>query len=142
MKSRKEQADHDNEICNGMTHDKRFPYNASQCSNKAWKDGFCKIHHPEEKRRKHSERMNKKQKLWESAERERDNKPSYDDLNTQLLRSKQREKELEESARLIEKLYNDQIEEIHSLIVELQAANRRIKILETELFSKRSMQSE
>ena len=38
------------------------------CKNKAWKDGYCKIHHPKERSRKQSERYNRKEQLWKNAQ--------------------------------------------------------------------------
>jgi len=52
-----------NEIkrCKAKTKMPYFPYLTSiTCSRKEWKDGYCKIHHPEEKLRRQKERNSKK----------------------------------------------------------------------------------
>ena len=43
-----------------------WPYGRTSqtCQKKEWKDGFCKIHHPEEKRKRQRERDNKKEILF------------------------------------------------------------------------------
>lgn len=46
--------------CKGHTHGSRYPYPMRDCYNKQWKDGYCKIHHPEEKTRRLKERYAKK----------------------------------------------------------------------------------
>jgi hypothetical protein len=57
------------EICKGHTRQKSYPYHASPCINKEWKDGFCKLHHPDEKRRRQKERDNiKDQKYLKSKQ--------------------------------------------------------------------------
>lgn len=52
--------------CKGKTRGVRFPYPHYFCSNKEWKDGYCKIHHPEEKRRKQKERDDKRYILYQA----------------------------------------------------------------------------
>lgn len=51
-------------ICKGKTRDKRFPYSAHKCNYHEWKDGYCKLHHPEEVKRKRKERYAAKDKLY------------------------------------------------------------------------------
>jgi len=45
--------------CKGKTVQKTFPYFRSPCHNEAWKDGYCKIHHPDEKAKRDGIRLKK-----------------------------------------------------------------------------------
>ncbi len=53
------------ELCKGKVRVTNF-YTAN-CSYRPWKDGYCKIHHPEERRRRERERMEKKEALYQKA---------------------------------------------------------------------------
>lgn len=53
--------------CKGMTHDSRWPYCGNGCTRQEWKDGYCKIHHPEEKLRRNKKRMLKKEEEYNKA---------------------------------------------------------------------------
>jgi hypothetical protein len=37
------------------------------CNFKEWKDGYCKIHHPDEKKRKNSDRIKVKENLYQQG---------------------------------------------------------------------------
>lgn len=58
------------ETCKGIKRS-AFRLQESPCTNKVWKDGYCKIHHPKERSRKQTERYNKKEQLWKDAQDER-----------------------------------------------------------------------
>ena len=54
------------EFCKGKCRS-AFKLQESPCRNIAWKDGYCKIHHPEERRKKQHERNLEKEKLYNDA---------------------------------------------------------------------------
>lgn len=45
-------------------------WNSYSCGKKAWKDGYCKMHHPDEVKRRDKERADKRQ-LEEDAKKDR-----------------------------------------------------------------------
>lgn len=54
--------------CKGKSWQRdHFPYFQYPCSRKEWKDGYCKTHHPEEKRKRNTERENAKEKQYQDA---------------------------------------------------------------------------
>lgn len=57
----------DRERCKGKTHDRRYPYQEHSCSRSAWKDGYCRTHHPDEKRRRNKESMDRRDALYEAS---------------------------------------------------------------------------
>lgn len=52
--------------CKAYIKQSYWPYGKSsqQCTNNAVKDGYCIIHHPEEKRKREKKRMDIKEKLF------------------------------------------------------------------------------
>lgn len=84
------------ESCKAKTKLDRWPYTStSPCGRKVWKDGFCKIHHPDEKRRRQDIRDKKKDDLY-NARQEKD----HSEL-TSALASRDYYKELAEAAEKI-----------------------------------------
>jgi hypothetical protein len=57
------------ENCKGFLKMDSWPYGRSsiKCSRKVWKDGYCKTHHPDEKRRRQKGRDNKKETLYQQS---------------------------------------------------------------------------
>jgi hypothetical protein len=53
--------------CKGKTHDQKYPYPSRPCTRKAWKDGYCKTHHPEEKSKRNKDRMDGKEKVFQNS---------------------------------------------------------------------------
>lgn len=55
--------------CKAFIKQTSWPYGRSSqsCQRKEWKDGYCKTHHPEEKRRRQRERDNKKEELYQKS---------------------------------------------------------------------------
>lgn len=55
------------ELCKGIKRS-AFKLQEEPCTNKVWKDGYCKIHHPDERRRKQREKNDKKDQKWNKAQ--------------------------------------------------------------------------
>lgn len=50
--------------CKGVCHGKYFPYPSFPCFNISYHDGYCKIHHPINKRVRERDRIRKRDELW------------------------------------------------------------------------------
>ena len=58
------------EYCKGMVP-APGGWHTHPCSFKAWKDGYCKKHHPEEIKRRDAEREARELRAWEAQKRRR-----------------------------------------------------------------------
>lgn len=56
------------EVCKGKVYDKRYPYPSHACRNKAWKDGYCQLHHPDERGRRRKQNEIEREKLYNEAQ--------------------------------------------------------------------------
>lgn len=106
------------EQCNGFTKDKRYPYPKSPCNNNVWKDGYCKIHHPDEKKKRHKESMDNKEKLYQQ------NHQQSSSLLTQLNEVRKENERLREALQQIKEhfwLYNSGYSNKDILITKIQS---------------------
>lgn len=125
------------EKCKGKTHDRRYPYPESKCWNKVWKDGYCKIHHPEEKLRKQRERNAKKDKLFEASQKQSEEPPEQwkeEDCMKQF--EKDWHNTNEKTFRLIPRWIKfNVISPLQSKIEELKMENGRINQIEKSAYA-------
>lgn len=56
------------EVCKGKVYGKSYPYPDHPCRNKAWKDGYCQLHHPDERGRRRKKNQIEKEKLYQEAQ--------------------------------------------------------------------------
>lgn len=40
--------------------------NARRCANNAWKDGYCKVHHPDQQKEREKKHWDRWEKKWEA----------------------------------------------------------------------------
>lgn len=61
--------------CSAKLKQNYWPYGRSSqsCQNAVWKDGYCKIHHPDEKRRRQRQRDERREELFNSKKLTKNN---------------------------------------------------------------------
>lgn len=54
----------DKAFCKGKVYRHKYPFD---CKRREWKDGYCKTHHPDEKRKRIAESSRKKDEMYDRA---------------------------------------------------------------------------